>query len=48
MIGLDGGSQSSFIATSLIKDLELQTIEQQELAVCEFESQASVNLLNLT
>jgi len=35
---LDRGSQSSFIATTLIDDLKLQTINEKELTVCAFES----------
>jgi len=35
---LDGGSQSSFIAASLIDDLKLQAISERELTVCAFES----------
>ena len=38
---LDGGSQSSFIATSLIDDLKLQAINEKELTVCTFESQST-------
>ena len=38
---LDGGSQSSFIAASLIDDLKLQAVNERELSVCAFESQSS-------
>ena len=38
---LDGGSQSSFIAASLIDVLKLQTINERELAVCVFESKST-------
>jgi hypothetical protein len=34
---LDGGSQSSFIATSFIDDLKLQAIIERELTVCALE-----------
>ena len=38
---LDGGSQSSFIAASLLDDLKLQVINEEELTVCVFESQST-------
>jgi len=38
---LDGGSQSSFVAASLIDDLKLEAISERELTVCEFESQSA-------
>lgn len=38
---LDGGSQSSFIATTLIEDLKLNTIDERELTVCAFESRST-------
>jgi hypothetical protein len=36
---LNGGSQSSFVAASLIDNLKLEAISERELAVCAFESQ---------
>jgi hypothetical protein len=38
---LNGGSQSSFVAASLIDDLKLEAISKRELAVCAFESQST-------
>ena len=38
---LDGGSQSSFIESSLIDDLKLQAINERELTVCAFKSQST-------
>jgi len=38
---LDGGSQSSFIATSLTNNLTLQAINERELTVCAFESKST-------
>ena len=38
---LDGGSQSSFIATTLIDDLKLQTTNEKELTVCAFQSHST-------
>jgi hypothetical protein len=36
---LDGGSQPSFVAVSLIDDLKLEAISKWELTVCAFETQ---------
>ena len=38
---LGGGSQSSFVAASLIDDLKLEVIREMEVTVCAFESQSA-------
>ena len=38
---LDGGSQSSFIAKTLIDDLKLEVVDHRDLVVSAFESQSS-------
>ena len=35
---LDGGSQCSFVARSIIDDLQLEVIDQRDLSVTAFES----------
>jgi len=36
-----GGSQSSFLAASLIDDLKLEAINERDLTACAFESQSA-------
>lgn len=40
---MDSGSQSSFIARTLVDELKLEVMDQRELTVCTFESQSNTS-----